>query len=85
MCTSLFLLDAHPSLALLLLFNRDEFYNRCVSCTRLGCRCACMAVALDQAFVLHQHPLHHSTPNARAAQTHRPGKLLGGPSRDPGG
>ncbi|GBF97685.1 hypothetical protein Rsub_09743 [Raphidocelis subcapitata] len=28
MCTSLFLLDAHPSLLLLLLFNRDEFYNR---------------------------------------------------------
>jgi uncharacterized protein with NRDE domain len=29
MCTSLFMLDAHPALLLLLLFNRDEFYNRC--------------------------------------------------------
>ncbi|KAI8473054.1 MAG: NRDE protein-domain-containing protein [Monoraphidium minutum] len=28
MCTSLFLLDAHPQILLLLLFNRDEFYAR---------------------------------------------------------
>jgi uncharacterized protein with NRDE domain len=30
MCTSLWLLHTHPRLRLLLLFNRDEFYNRCV-------------------------------------------------------
>ena len=29
MCTSLFLLDEHPELLLLVLFNRDEFFHRC--------------------------------------------------------
>lgn len=28
MCTALFLYDTHPALLLLLLFNRDEFYDR---------------------------------------------------------
>ena len=28
MCTSLFLLDDHPELLLLVLFNRDEFFHR---------------------------------------------------------
>jgi uncharacterized protein with NRDE domain len=28
MCTSLFVLEAHPQILLLLLFNRDEFYAR---------------------------------------------------------
>jgi uncharacterized protein with NRDE domain len=31
MCTALFLFDVHPSILLLVVFNRDIFYNRCLS------------------------------------------------------
>ena len=36
MCIALFLFDVHPSLLFLLVFNRDEFYNRCLLNHRLS-------------------------------------------------
>lgn len=68
MCTALFLYDTHPTLLLLLLFNRDEFYDR-----------HALTFGICGLQLCNQNIITSAVP-----QGNKRGALLGGQARHPG-
>ena len=72
MCTALFLLDVHPSILFLLVFNRDEFYQRWARLISQQC-----IHRSNWPFYSYKVPAHSGQRRRRSFWEDKPGILAG--------